>query len=177
LKNHDILAYLAKRKIMLYEKQRYEVPLKMIQEYEEIAAHLQLGILLTIDYGYTEQEWQEQVHQQGSLRGYYQHRMVGNVLNHPGEMDLTAHVHFDLLIEQGEKSGLGAGSLLQQTDFLLKAGILEELEDHQEPDPFSGQAKRNRAIRSLIVPGGHSEYFRVLLHTRNVDEKMSLFSE
>lgn len=177
LKNQDILNYLSKQNIMLNEKQRYEVPLKMIQEYEKIVSHIQSGVLLTIDYGYTEQEWKEPAHLQGSLRGYYQHKMMKKVLEYPGEMDLTSHIHFDTLIESGKNVNFSMEGLFQQNEFLLKTGILEELKDHQETDPFSKTAKRNRAIRGLIVPGGHSEYFRVLLQSKNLAEKVRLFPE
>ncbi|CAH0176320.1 hypothetical protein SRABI96_01318 [Peribacillus sp. Bi96] len=175
LVNPDILSYLTERAIIIKEKQRYEVPLKMVDEYEKIASSIISGIFLTIDYGYTEKEWKEPAHLQGSLRGYYQHEMIKDALMHPGEMDLTTHIHFDTLIESGKRKGLSDEGLYPQNEFLLKTGILEELKEHQETDPFSKTAKRNRAVRGLIVPGGFSAHFRVLLQSKNLSQEVKFF--
>lgn len=177
LENQEIHSYLEEHNIALKENQRYEVPLKMVEEFERIVNRLHAGILLTFDYGYTELEWGEPAHQQGSLRGFYQHNMVNDILQRPGEADLTTHIHFDTLIKLGTNRGLSLRYLLVQRDFLLKGGILEGLRDHEGTNPFSEHAKRNRAIRSLIMPGGQSEYFRVLVQTKNIDEKVKLFRE
>lgn len=177
LESHQIVSYLEKHNISLNENQRYEVPLKMVKEYENIASHLQSGILVTIDYGYTEQEWKKAAHHQGSLRGFFQHKMVETILEHPGEMDLTTHIHFDTLINLGKNMNVSTRGLLRQNEFLQSGGILEELKDHADTNPFSELAKRNRAIRNLIIPGGHSEYYRVLLQTKNLNEKVRLFRE
>jgi len=59
----------------------------------------------------------------------------------------------------------------------LKQGILEELKEHQGTDPFSKTAKRNRAIRGLIVPGGFSEHFKVLLQSKNLADDVRIFPE
>lgn len=177
LVNPGILSYLTERNITLNEKQRYEVPLKMVQEYENIISHIDSGMLLTIDYGYTEREWKEPTHLQGSLRGYYQHEMIKDPLMYPGDMDLTTHIHFDTLIEIGKRKGFSNQGLFLQNEFLIKTGILEELKDHQGTDPFSKTAKRNRAIRGLIVPGGFSEHFRVLLQSKNLAEDAKILPE
>lgn len=177
LDNPDILSYLTERTITLNERQRYEVPLKMVREYEKIVSCIESGILLTIDYGYTEREWKEPAHLQGSLRGYYEHQMIKDPLMYPGDMDLTTHIHFDTLIEIGKRKDLSNHGLFLQNEFLLKAGILEELRDHQGTDPFSKTAKRNRAIRGLIVPGGFSEHFKVLLQSKNLADYVRIFPE
>jgi SAM-dependent MidA family methyltransferase len=177
LDNPEILSYLTERTITLNERQRYEVPLKMVREYEKIVSCIESGILLTIDYGYTEREWKEPAHLQGSLRGYYEHQMIKDPLMYPGDMDLTAHIHFDTLIEIGKRKDLSNHGLFLQNEFLLKAGILEELRDHQGTDPFSKTAKRNRAIRGLIVPGGFSEHFKVLLQSKNLADDVRIFPE
>ena len=175
LENQEIIQYLDEKKMILQEKQRYEVPLEMIREYRKMAERLASGILLTIDYGYTDEEWKRAEHHRGSLRGYYRHAMTENVLHDPGEKDLTTHIHFDTLIKQGESFGLEQDKLYSQTEFLLKTGLLRELQDHSEADPFSERNIHNRAIRSLVTPGGLSDHFRVLVQMKNVEGKRPLF--
>ncbi|RFU65692.1 class I SAM-dependent methyltransferase [Peribacillus glennii] len=173
--NPDILSFLEVQKISLSEGQRLEVPLAMVSYLKSIAGHLQKGFLVTIDYGYTNEEWKEPLHKKGSLRGYQNHQMVENVLVNPGDVDLTSHIHFDALAWFGSEFGLSNEQLLGQQEFLLKAGILKELLDHQDANPFSETAKRNRAIRNLVLPGGISSYFRVLLQSKGITESFALF--
>jgi len=45
---------------------------------------------------------------------------------------------------------------------------LKELEDHYDPNPFSEVSKRNRAIRSLIMPSGISTYFHVIIQQKGL---------
>jgi SAM-dependent MidA family methyltransferase len=134
----------------------------------DISRVLKKGIVVTADYGYTNEEWKHPSRKKGSLRGYYQHQMIDDVLEHPGDMDITTHIHFDWLIQKGEQAELLFHSKLRQDEFLLKAGILKELENHYDPNPFSEVSKRNRAIRSLIMPSGMSSFFHLVLQQKGM---------
>jgi SAM-dependent MidA family methyltransferase len=169
LTNSEILKFLEENKIHLNENQRMEIPLDMGEMLLKISNTLLKGFIVTVDYGYTLDEWMEPARAKGSLRGYYQHKMFENVLRNPGEMDITSHIHFDWLITKGAQLDLNLIIKLRQDEFLLKTGILTELENHYDPNPFSDVSKRNRAIRSLIMPSGMSTYFHVLIQKKGVD--------
>jgi SAM-dependent MidA family methyltransferase len=173
LTNQKILSFLQESNLYLKDSQRIEIPLAMEIMLQNISRVLQKGLMVTADYGYTNEEWMEPLHRKGSLRGYYQHKMIDNVLQYPGEMDITSHIHFDYLIEKGGHCGLNFLTKLRQDEFLLKAGILHELTSHYDPNPFSEVSKRNRAIRSLIMPGGISTYFNIIIQQKG----MSIDSE
>jgi SAM-dependent MidA family methyltransferase len=166
LTNSDILSFLQESKIELKEKQRIEIPLTMEKMLREISSSLIKGIVVTADYGYTNKEWMDPLRAKGSLRGYYQHKMIENVLQYPGEMDITSHIHFDYLIQKGDQFELELHTKLRQDEFLLKVGILKELQNHYDPNPFSEVSKQNRAIRSLIMPSGMSSYFHVVIQQK-----------
>lgn len=166
LTNPDIQGFLLENKLELKEKQRIEVPLLLAGMLEKMDKALTKGFITTIDYGYTNEEWMEPSRRKGSLRGYYQHEMIENVLLHPGEMDITTHIHFDWLIKKGNQLGINFIEKLRQDEFLLRTGILEDLQNHYDPNPFSAKAKRNRAIRSLIMPTSMSSYFHVLIQQK-----------
>ncbi|WP_090831084.1 MULTISPECIES: class I SAM-dependent methyltransferase [unclassified Bacillus (in: firmicutes)] len=166
LENQRIIDFIKESGIKLVNHQRFEIPLAMDDLLRELANKLKKGYMLTIDYGYTNLEWQEEAHRNGSLRGYYQHKMVTNPLLYPGDMDLTTHIHFDRLIDKGKEWGLHFISFLRQDQFLLEAGILQELEDNFDPNPFSERSKRNRAIRSLVMPSGMSGFFHALVQKK-----------
>jgi SAM-dependent MidA family methyltransferase len=168
LTNPFIFSFLEESGVELKEKQRIEVPLLMEGMVRDISRVLKKGIVVTADYGYTNEEWKHPSRKKGSLRGYYQHRMIDDVLEHPGGMDITTHIHFDWLVQKGEQAELLFHSKLRQDEFLLKAGILKELENHYDPNPFSELSKRNRAIRSLIMPSGMSSFFHLILQQKGM---------
>ncbi|WP_423407389.1 class I SAM-dependent methyltransferase [Heyndrickxia sp. MSNUG] len=171
VENEEIIAFLQEQNIELIEGQRIEIPLAMEGFIKSIAETLSKGIIITVDYGYTKEQWMEPSRKKGSLRGYYQHQMYHDVLQMPGEMDITSHVHFDALISQGEKYGLSFLQKKRQDEFLLSIGILQELENHYDPNPFSETSKKNRAIRSLIMPGSISQSFDVIIQGKGMREE------
>ncbi|MDF0727796.1 SAM-dependent methyltransferase [Cytobacillus sp. S13-E01] len=168
LTNSHIIRYLNEQQIDLSNGQRFEVPLAMVGHIEKMAGWVDKGIVFTIDYGYTHKEWMLPEHKKGSLRGYYQHNLQTDPLIHPGEMDLTTHIHFDSLIYYGDKAGLNFINKLRQDHFLLGVGILDYLQDHHDPNPFSEVSKQNRALRSLIMDGSMSAAFHVIIQQKNV---------
>lgn len=175
LTNPSILTFLEESGLVLKEKQRIEVPLSMEVLIQSISRVLKRGLVITADYGYTNEDWQHPSRLKGSLRGYYQHQMIHDVLEYPGEMDITTHIHFDWFIQKGNQEGLLFHSKLRQDEFLLKAGILKELENHYDPNPFSEVSKRNRAIRSLIMPSGISSFFHIVIQQKGI--KGNLFQQ
>ena len=176
LENEDIFAFLEENDLSLKEGQRIEIPLAMESVISQIAGCLKRGIVITFDYGYTNEEWMHPLHRNGSLRGYRKQEQINNVLLYPGEMDITSHVHFDALIRIGEKHGLEFLSKMRQDEFLLKIGILDELESHNSINPFSAAGRRNRAIKSLILPGGLSSSFYGIIQGKGFCKKPVLFN-
>jgi SAM-dependent MidA family methyltransferase len=169
LVNEKIFSFIEEQELRLNDSQRIEIPLSMEPFIKSISAKLSKGIMITVDYGYTKEEWSEPSRRDGSLRAYYQHQLHADVLKQPGDMDITSHVHFDALISQGEKYGLQFLQKKRQDEFLICIGILEELADHYDANPFSEVSKKNRAIRSLIMPGSISDSFDVILQGKGID--------
>ncbi len=174
LANTNVQSYVTEYMRNLQEHERAEVPVAMIKFIKDVSKIIDSGILVTVDYGYTDSEWKEPGRSQGSLRGYSKHTMKTNLLAQPGEMDITSHVQWDPFIKIGKKYGLNLERFLRQDDFFLQIGILDLLKDHYDPNPFSEQSKRNRAIRSLITPGGMSSHFQVVVQSKNVSKEISI---
>ncbi|MFD3447733.1 class I SAM-dependent methyltransferase [Microbacteriaceae bacterium 4G12] len=165
---NEIVTYLHKHKLQLKEGQRFEVPLAMNKYMKELCTWLDKGMFITVDYGYTNEEWMREEHREGSLRGYYAHQLIRNPLQHPGNMDLTTHIHWDALKMAGEEGKLQTVLQTKQRYFLLASGILERLVDHNDTNPFSEKNKTNRAIRSMILNGGISDSFDVLIQQKGL---------
>lgn len=146
--------------------QRIEVPLAMNEWLKSVANWLENAYVFTVDYGYTKADWTEPERKDGSLRGYYEHQLITNPLLHPGDMDLTTHIHLDALAEIGETLGLRTLYQLRQSEFLLQEGILTYLQDHYDADPFSETSRQNRAIRSFLLNEGLANSFTVTLQAK-----------
>ncbi|WP_102274576.1 class I SAM-dependent methyltransferase [Cytobacillus massiliigabonensis] len=168
LNNEEIKSFLERSGLKLNNQQRIEIPLQMESMIISMSKTIQRGLVLTVDYGYTNEEWLEPARRNGSLRGYFKHQQINNILERPGEMDITSHIHIDAFIKIGNQLGLKHENTWRQDEFLLAAGILEELQENYDPNPFSDISKRNRAIRSLIIPGGISSSFHVILQQKGV---------
>ncbi len=86
------------------------------------------GFILTIDYGDKAQELYTSSRPYGTLACYFQHQLTGRPLIRPGEQDITAHVNFSALINEGRRQGLHLHSFTTQRQWLTEMGIYEELE-------------------------------------------------
>ncbi len=166
LANDQIIRFLKEYQIHIGEGYRMEISLQMEEMFSRMEQVLSEGMMISVDYGYSHEEWQEPIRKDGSLRGYYKHQLMNNVLIHPGEMDITSHIHWDVLKKLGEKLGLRNVGSYRQDEFLLSIGILDHLESHHDPNPFSEVSKRNREIRSLLMPNGISASFQVLVQEK-----------
>ena len=168
LQNLDIVAFLERQNLMLADGQRMEIPLAMEDYYRELTLKIQKGLLLTIDYGYTDEEWRDPAHRRGSIRGFQQHKMIANIIKNPGEMDITTHIHWDRLRFCQKELEMETVAFLPQNEFLISCGILEEFTETASLNPFSLEHKRNRAIRTLIDSGQISAYFKALVQTKKI---------
>jgi SAM-dependent MidA family methyltransferase len=163
LTNVEIQEYLNNLGIPMQSGQRLEIPLEALAWAEQVASVIEEGVWLTVDYGYTNEELKLPHYRRGSLLCYDQHQVDENALDKPGEKDITYHIHFDMLYKAVEKFGWHRISYDNQSQFLLKSGILQFLEEHSGGDPFQHDViKKNRAIRHFISPESISGSFHVL---------------
>lgn len=135
-----------------------EVNEEAVEWLGRVARRLERGFLLSIDYGYTAEEIAAGRFPQGSLMSYRRHTALDDVLADPGERDITAHVNFSALAEEGEKLGLLAEPLRTQAQFLLAIG---------EADEFgSALAAPGDRLQLKTLLFGMGETFRVLVQQK-----------
>lgn len=94
---------------------------------ERMALLLRRGFILTIDYGEKARALYTRWRRQGTLACYYKHRVTERPLVRPGEQDITAHVNFSALINEGRRHGLRLNLFTTQRSWLEQWGIHEEL--------------------------------------------------
>ncbi len=86
------------------------------------------GFLLTIDYGDKARALYTPYRHRGTLACYYRHQLTERPLSRPGEQDITAHVNFSALINEGRRHGLRLHLFTTQRQWLTDLGIYTELE-------------------------------------------------
>jgi SAM-dependent MidA family methyltransferase len=130
--------------------------------YGQMAEKLGRGLLVTCDYGFPRSQLLDRrVRFKGTLACYRQQRVHRNPLLYVGEQDLTAHVDFTVLMEEGETQGLETVALTRQAAWLTSSGIFEGLAE-------ADQKERLEAI-TLLDPAGMGGEIRVLVQARDLD--------
>ena len=81
LDNDQIIRFLKEYQIQIVEGYRMEIPLQMERMFSKIEQVLSEGMIISVDYGYSQEEWQEPVRKDGSLRGYYKHKLMNKCVS------------------------------------------------------------------------------------------------
>ena len=160
---------------------RAEINLRVLDWTSQTAKRLAPGgFVLTIDYGDTARRLYTSRRRRGTLLCYYRHSTNEEPLARPGQQDITAHVNFSALIEEGRAAGLRRSRFTTQREFLLGWGIREEVEtlrttryaaadterhtDQGQADLLRYYSQRN-AVNALLDPKGLGG-FRVLIQRK-----------
>lgn len=162
-----LLQYLDEEGITLVEGQKAEINLQAGKWVERVGKWLKEGILVTIDYGDQAEEIYAAHRLNGTLMCYRNHQAYDNPYIHVGEQDITAHVNFSSCIRSGLNAGFKEWSLVDQKTFLIQAGVMDKLQNHEVSDPFHPTAKKNRAIRQILLSDQMSELFKVLVQKKS----------
>ncbi|MDM5315920.1 SAM-dependent methyltransferase [Fictibacillus sp. b24] len=140
-----------------------EVSFQMLQWLKELYEWTDNeSCLYFVDYGLSGDEWNNAYLKEGSIRGYYRHQMQNDPLAYPGKMDITYHIDWEQVQKTGYQYRVETLEIMNQGDFLLKEGLLLLLQDTHNPDPFSYEHKRNRAIRSFLLDSTLANGFQVI---------------
>ena len=131
--------------------------------WRQAADRLAGGYLFTIDYGLAAQEFFAPCRRRGTLRAYSRHRQTLNLLENPGQQDLTGHVNYTALLEAGQSKGLETVGIQPQEKFLMD--ILRHLsKDERLADILT--PSRIRQLQSLVHPDHFGRAFSVLIQKR-----------
>jgi SAM-dependent MidA family methyltransferase len=124
---------------------------------------------VTVDYGETASElYDPERRGTGSLRAFSQHRIEDDLLQFPGEQDLTSSLCWSDLIATGEREGLETIELQRLDQFLIQNGILEELEAAIRQHGGPAVSQLALGAREMILPGGMAGSFQVLVQRKVV---------
>ena len=169
----ELLNYFEKFHIKINESDypdgyRTEVNLQALDWLNRIAQKLNKGYLLTIDYGYSAEKYYHPQRSKGTLQCYYQHRHHSDPFVNLGLQDITTHVNFTALENQGKSIGLETLGFTNQGLFLMSLGLGDRLVE-LSTGKFSVAEifKRRDALHQLINPTGLGK-FGVLLQGKGL---------
>ena len=97
---------------------------------------------------------------------YWRHQVSEDPYVRVGEQDITAHVNFSDLIEAGRVASLLMTDFSTQMDFLIRLGILDEMETLTRLGT-AASVERLQAMKKLILPGNMGERFKVLVQRKS----------
>ena len=150
---------------------RTEVNLMALDWVETVAKKLDKGYLLTIDYGYQAAKYYHPQRSQGTLKCYYQHRHHNNPYVNLGQQDITTHVDFTALENQGKKLGLETIGFTKQAIFLMALGLGERLQELSSGKYNLREIfQRRNALHQLIDSTGLGG-FGVLIQGKNLTKE------
>src|SRR5258706_1963362 len=133
-----------------------------------IAAMLEAGVAIFIDYGFPEREYYHPQRSMGTLRCHYRHRVHGDPFFMPGLQDITAHVGFSAMARAAEQGGAEGHGLTTQAYFLISCG-LAVLVSAGDPTMTLSRLKGTSAVHRLIAPSEMGELFKVLGFGKGID--------
>ena len=146
-----------------------EINLAIDDWWAQVSTRLDHGFVITVDYGSEAVELYDPAQRpEGTLRGFSRHGFVDNLLAEPGEYDLTASVNWTQVKATGERLGFQIIKFASQDKFLLKAGLLDQLEYRLGRAETEGEKTAlTIGAREMILPGGMASSFQVLVQKRS----------
>jgi SAM-dependent MidA family methyltransferase len=116
---------------------------------------IQGGAVLTIDYGY------DTPLGSSTLQAVRGHKKV-DVLDCPGESDLTALVDFARLVDIARAAGLDVAGPVGQGAFLKSLGVDARLRNIINSDETANRAELNAGLARLVDPDQMGTLFKVM---------------
>ncbi len=146
---------------------RTEMNLRALDWIHDVARILRRGFLLAVDYGYSREEYYAPQRSTGTLTCYHQHKRILNPFEHVGECDITAHVEFTSLCEEGILCGLSLVGYTDQHHFMVGAGK-DQLDAMECAQHNPAKAKTLRCFNTLMHPANMGLAFKFLVMSKGV---------
>jgi len=136
---------------------------------DQIAANLQRGYVIAIDYGFLDQEFE------GTVEIRARHRNLDSPFEQIGDADITMSVDWRSILERGQANGLRVAGFTDQHHFLT--GIISGFARGGSPEPpaddwgqsfLADSPKAKRELQTLLHPEMLGRAFQVLALAKSV---------
>lgn len=143
-----------------------EICLEIKPWMESIQKMFSRSVWLTIDYGWTAEEYFDPSRSGGTLLCYSKHHSSDTPLLRIGEQDITAHVNFSRLMETGASLGLQNLGLVDQHHAMVGLASETLMKEWSECELTPDRMKDMRIFRSLSHPEIMGRSFRFLVQSQ-----------
>ena len=127
---------------------------------DEIAANLQRGYVIAIDYGFLDEQFERNV----QVRA--QHRNLDSPFEQIGDADITMSVHWRSIVERAQANGLRVAGFTDQHHFLT--GIISHSERSDRGQSLLADSRKaKRELQTLLHPEMLGRAFQVLALAKN----------
>jgi SAM-dependent MidA family methyltransferase len=143
-----------------------------------LAAQLEQGVALLIDYGLPRAHLYHPDRSAGTLRCHFRHRAHDDPFINVGLQDITAWVDFTRVAEAADSAGLEVLGFASQAAFLIGAGMESLLTTGMQRagDDAVARSKLAGEARRLLLPGEMGEVFKVIALGRGYESPLSGFA-
>jgi len=132
-----------------------------LESIDQIAANLQRGYVIAIDYGFLDEEFERTV----EVRA--RHRNLDSPFQQIGDADITMSVHWRSIVERAQANGLRVAGFTDQHHFLT--GIISQAESgDQGQSLLADSRKAKRELQTLLHPEMLGRAFQALALAKNV---------
>ncbi len=136
-----------------------DLPLRCRPLLERIVGQPWTGLFLAFDYGRSWRELAEEM-PSGTARTYFRQKMGDDLLNRPGEQDLTCHICWDWLEDGLVRSGFNEPVVESQESFFARHAA-EALARMMTAEAH-GLSPRKRMLMHLLHPAHMGQKFQAL---------------
>jgi SAM-dependent MidA family methyltransferase len=141
---------------------------KLFQEFLKIKQ----GYIFIVDYGLSESELLNPYRGNGSLRCYFENRLIEDPFLNLGQQDITYNVNFTHLAFLSKLFALEIHGFISQSNFLNNLNIVEELVE--EKDRIKSLQTQSE-INLLTLPSEMGELVKMMVLGKNVDMSLEGF--
>jgi SAM-dependent MidA family methyltransferase len=147
---------------------RTEVNLAALDWLKIVEQKLERGYIISIDYGYSADRYYNPIRSQGTLQCYYEHSHHNDPYINIGNQDLTAHVDFTAIQNQGKLLGLQTIGFTKQGMFLMALGLGDRISTvSNSGGDIQAILTRRQNLHQLIDPMGVGK-FGILIQSKGL---------
>jgi SAM-dependent MidA family methyltransferase len=152
-----------------------EINMRLAPWIASLAATLQEGVALLIDYGLPQRQYYRSERREGTLLCHFRHRFHDNPLINVGLQDIGAWVDFTAVAAAAVGAGLSVSGYTTQVQFLIGTGI-EQCLACLPQDDLSARLQLARQAMMLTLPGEMGERFKAIGLAKGYEQPLRGFS-
>lgn len=136
---------------------------------KSLSQSLNKGCIILIDYGYSQLEYYAQEKVNGTLRGFFKHHQLNDVLLCPGLIDITASVDFTAIAETAIENNLDFIGYTSQANFLINSDILGAMANEKKQKTDFEYLQLSNQLTKLTSPNEMGDIFKVIAFSKNIE--------